>query len=132
MSFSFKLEDIDGRVNVVVFSSKFPGEGNGRNGDTIANIAELLQDGNRVFISGKLDLARGTPSILLDSIESFDEFVKQGASAVTVRIHDGTRLAELKTALTPFRGTELKLFFTIDIDGRTVWIRAGDSFNLFA
>ena len=127
---SFTLEDLNGRVKVMVFASKFPGETNGRNKNGIPNINELLQEGNRVFVSGKLDLGRGSPSILLDNMEPFDEFIKEGASAVTIRIHDGTRLNELKAALAPYRGTELKLFFTVRVNDRTVWVRAGDDYNL--
>lgn len=126
---TFSLEDLEGRVQVVVFASKFPGESNGR-GEAIVDLVEKLQEGNRVFVSGKLDLSRGRASLLLDELHDFNEFVRGGAASITIHVHAVDNLNQLKTELTPFRGNDLKLFFRIEADNRAVWVRAGDHHNL--
>ncbi len=127
---SFVLEDLSGRINVVVFASKFPGENQGKS--AISNLTELLETGRRVFVSGKLDLSRSTPSMLMDNIMDFDEFVKGGAATLSIDIHSGEKLDYLRLALEPYRGNDLKLFFRIEIGGKIVWVRSGNSYNLSA
>jgi len=128
------LEDLDGRVNVVVFASKFPG--NGANGQTgkgaIADINELLEEGRRVFVTGKVDRSRGTPTVLLDDLQSFDDMVRQDATSLIVDVHQPDRLPELKENLAAFAGHDLKLFFRVRLGTETVWVRAGDRYSLSA
>jgi len=127
---SFVLEDLTGRINVVVFASKFPGENQGKG--AISNLTELLENGQRVFVSGKLDLSRSTPSMLLDDIRSFDSFVKGGAATLSIVISSDERLNQLRLALEPYRGNDLKLFFKVEVGDKIVWVRSADRFNLSA
>lgn len=127
---SFVLEDLTGRVNVVVFASKFPGENQGKG--AISNLAELLENGQRVFVSGKLDLSRSTPSMLLDDIRDFDSFVKGGAATLSIEIRSADQLNQLRLALEPFRGHDLKLFFKVEVGEKIVWVRSADRYNLSA
>ena len=127
---SFVLEDLTGRVNVVVFASKFPGENQGKG--AISNLTELLENGQRVFVSGKLDLSRSTPSMLLDDIRSFDSFVKGGAATLSIEVLSGDRLNQLRLALEPYRGNDLKLFFKVAVGDKVVWVRSADEYNLSA
>ncbi len=127
---SFVLEDLTGRVNVVVFASKFPGENQGKG--AISNLPELLENGQRVFVSGKLDLSRSTPSMLLDDIRDFDSFVKGGAATLSIEIRSADQLNQLRLALEPFRGHDLKLFFKVEVEEKIVWVRSADRYNLSA
>ncbi|NOZ13807.1 MAG: DNA polymerase III subunit alpha [Acidobacteria bacterium] len=127
---SFVLEDLSGRINVVVFASKFPGENQGKG--AISNLIELLENGRRVFVSGKLDLSRSTPSMLLDKIMDFNEFVKGGAATLSIDICSGEELNHLRLALEPYRGNDLKLFFKVEIGDKIVWVRSGNNYNLSA
>ncbi len=127
---SFMLEDLTGRVNVVVFASKFPGERQGKG--AVPALTTLLENGRRVFVSGKLDLSRSTPSIRLDNILDFEEFVKGGAATLSIVIRSADRLNQLRLALEPYRGNDLKLFFKVEIGEKIVWVRSNDRYNLSA
>ncbi len=127
---SFILEDLTGRVNVVIFASKFPGENQGKG--AISNLTELLENGQRVFVSGKLDLARSSPSILLDDIRGFDSFVKGGAATLSIEVRSADQLNQLRLALEPYHGNDLKLFFKVEVGAKIVWVRSADQYNLSA
>jgi len=126
----FSLEDLTGQTPIVVFSSVFPNPEKPRK-NSIANINDLLVEGNWVFIKGKVDLSRNNPSILLNSIVPFQDFVKTRSHTIVIEIDNKNNLPMLKQYLENYKGSDLKTFFQVHIDNEeSVLIRSANNFNL--
>jgi len=126
----FTLEDLTGQTKVIAFSSVFPDPENKRKRG-IANIYDVLTEGNWVFIKGNVDLSRNDPSVLLNDIVPFNEFVMNRSHTIVIDINDSENLPMLKKYLENFKGNDLITFFKVNVNKETsVLIRAGDNFKL--
>jgi DNA polymerase-3 subunit alpha len=70
----FELEDLQGKVEVVMFPKK------------LEQYAELVEVDNVLFVKGKVDCQRETPNILCDELISMEEMAEKFAARVTIEM----------------------------------------------
>ncbi len=120
------VEDMEGQVDAVIFA------------DTFAEVSQkhpgLIANESILFLRGKVDRRRETPSLVVNEVVSIEESVPRFANAVAIRVdrirHTPAKLEELKPLLHQHRG-KLRTFVQISsAESNRVVIALGKDFSV--
>lgn len=116
------LEDMDGAVNVWVFSK------------TYEKVRELLAEDKIVFVQGRLDRSRDEPSVMADDVVPLEQVEERLTRRAIISMDaaglEAARLQELMQLLENHRG-DVELYFRVKAHNRRVVdIRAGRGYGV--
>jgi len=120
------MEDLEGQIDGVIFS------------ETFAEVADknpgLLANESILFLRGKVDRRRETPSLVVNEVISIEQSIPRFANAIAIKVdrgrHSATTLEELKPLLGKHRG-KLRTFVQIASgESNRVVISLGKDFSV--
>jgi DNA polymerase-3 subunit alpha len=118
------LEDLEGQIDGVVWAEKLA---------ELQNRGDLVSVERIVFVKGKIDRRRETPSIVVNEIVPIEDAVTRMTTGVVVKLdrerHRPETVVELKPVLSQYRGN-VPVFMQVPVNGsQTASIRlTSDSF----